>query len=56
MDKPREELTLLRTAAAVHEAVKYMPADHQLSPKQLSMLSSFTADPAEFYDQKAQKK
>jgi len=56
MDKPRDELTLLRTAAAVHEAVKYMPADHQLSPKQLSMLSSFTADPAEFYDQKAQKK
>merc|ERR1719405_355048 len=56
MDKPRDELTLLRTAAAVHEAVKHMPADHQLSPKQLSMLSSFTADPAEFYDQKAQQK
>merc|ERR1719379_187067 len=56
MDKPRDELTLLRTAAAVHEAVKYLPVDHQLSPKQLSMLSSFTADPAEFYDQKAQKK
>merc|ERR1719409_2494952 len=54
MDKPKDELTLLRTAAAVHEAVKYLPAEHQLSPKQLSMLSSFTADPADYYDQKVQ--
>ena len=41
MDKPRDELTLLRTAAAVYEAVKYMPEAHQLSPEQLSMLSPF---------------
>jgi len=56
MDRPRDELTLLRTAAAVHEAVKRMPTDHQLSNKQLSMLAAFTTDPAEYYDQKAQKK
>ena len=56
MDKPKDELTLLRTAAAVHEAANLLPAEHQLSPTQLSMLSSFTADPAEFYEQKPQKK
>jgi len=55
-DRPTDELTLLRTAAAVHEAAKLLPDDHQLSGKQLSMLSAFTADPSEFYDQKAQKK
>merc|ERR1719238_954706 len=52
----KDELTLLRTAATVHTAVKMLPIDHQLSPKQLSALESFTKDPAEFYDQKAEKK
>merc|ERR1719253_2070998 len=33
-----------------------LPIDHQLSPKQLSALESFTRDPAEYYDQKAEKK
>merc|ERR1719261_1054626 len=56
MDKPKDELTLLRTAATVHTAVKMLPIDHQLSPKQLSALESFTRGPAEFYDQKAEKK
>merc|ERR1719515_318085 len=40
----------------VHSAVKMLPIDHQLSPKQLSALESFTKDPAEFYDQKRKKK
>merc|ERR1719201_1403038 len=56
MDKPKDELTLLRTAATLHTAVKMLPIDHQLSPKQLSALESFTRDPAEYYDQKAEKK
>merc|ERR1719380_95751 len=56
MDKPKDELTLLRTAATLHTAVKLLPIDHQLSPKQLSALESFTRDPAEYYDQKAEKK
>merc|ERR550514_795514 len=56
MGKPQDELTLLRTAAAVHEAVKRLPGEHLLTPKQLSALSSFTSDPAEYYDQKAEKK
>merc|ERR1719298_320442 len=56
MDKPKDELTLLRTAATLHTAVKMLPIDHQLSPKQLSALESFTSDLAEYYDQKAEKK
>merc|ERR1719355_334519 len=36
--------------------MKRLPLGHQLSAKQLSMLQSFTRDPAEFYDQKAEKK
>merc|ERR1719238_861688 len=56
MNRPKDELTLLRTAAVVHEAVKKLPLEHKLTAKQLSMLSAFTTDPAEYYDQKAEKK
>ena len=56
MGKPGHELTLLWTDVAVQEATNLMPAEHQPFPKQLPMLPSYTADPAEFYDQKAQKK
>merc|ERR550514_907454 len=56
MGKPKDELTLLRTAATVHEAIKQLPDEQALSPMQLSMLETFTNDPAEFYDQKAEKK
>merc|ERR1719235_1339379 len=56
MGKPQDELTLLRTAAAVHEAIKKLPGERLLTPKQLSVLQSFTSDPAEYYDQKAEKK
>merc|ERR1719345_36838 len=54
--KPKDELTILRTAAFVHEAIKQLPDEQKLSPTQLSMLETFTNDPAEFYDQKAEKK
>merc|ERR1719355_364073 len=36
--------------------MKRLPLGHQLSAKQLSVLSAFTRDPAEYYDQKAEKK
>merc|ERR1719473_2461362 len=32
-----------------------LPNDHALSKKDLSLVSAFAKDPAEFYDQKAQK-
>merc|ERR1719247_2089432 len=56
MNSPKDELTLLRTAAMVHSAMKRLPKDHLLTSKQLSALAAFTADPAEYYDQKAEKK
>jgi len=55
-NNPKDELTLLRTAAVVHDVMKKMPLDHQLSPKKLALLHAFTTDPAEYYDQKAEKK
>merc|ERR1719157_486926 len=39
----------------VHTVIKKMPLDHQLTAKQLALVSAFTKDPAEFYDQKAEK-
>merc|ERR1719238_1553046 len=56
MNSPKDELTLLRTAATIHSVMKRLPVDHQLTSKQLSVLSAFTKDPAEYYDQKAEKK
>merc|ERR1719428_2043676 len=56
MGRPKDELTLLRTAAAVHEAAKRLPVNHNLSGEQIALLTMFTADPAEYYDQKAEKK
>merc|ERR1719387_3134733 len=55
MSKPSDELSLLSTAAAVHEAVTALPSGHQLSSEQLSAIQAFTSDPAEFYDKKAEK-
>merc|ERR1719310_1969839 len=55
MSKPSDELSLLSSAAMVHEAVKALPSGHQLSQEQLSALQAFTSDPAEFYDKKAEK-
>merc|ERR1719238_1317129 len=43
-------------AVGVHKVVDRMPnIDRLLSPKQLKLIKTFARDPAEFYDQKAQK-
>merc|ERR1719163_1755211 len=54
--RPHDMLTILSTAASVHEAVTKLPDSHRLSAEQLSLLAEFTKDPAEYYDQKAEKK
>merc|ERR1719446_328375 len=53
--EPKDEMTLLSVAVGVHQAIKMLPSDHVLSPQQVALISSFAKDPAEFYDQKAQK-
>merc|ERR1719387_513938 len=53
--QPKDEMTLLNIAQGVHQAIKHLPGDHMLSPKQIALISSFAKDPAEFYDQKAEK-
>merc|ERR1719263_2374957 len=52
---PTDEMTLLTVAAGVHQAIKMLPNDHVISSKQLALVSNFAKDPAEFYDQKAEK-
>merc|ERR1712100_257511 len=52
---PADEMTLLTVAAGEHQAIKMLPNDHVISNKQLALVSSFARDPAEFYDQKAEK-
>merc|ERR1719224_388443 len=47
-----QALVQLHRAAAVIQA---KPIDRLLTPKQLKLIRTFTKDPAEFYDQKAQK-
>merc|ERR1719388_274523 len=49
-------MTLLRITAGIHEAVARLPVNHNLSGEQIALLTMFTADPAEYYDQKAEKK
>merc|ERR1719421_232057 len=46
---------LSMTVKNVHTAVRSLPADTNLSPEQLQVVTDFLQDPAEFYDQKAQK-
>merc|ERR1719217_1567973 len=52
---PADEMTLLSVAAGIHQAIKALPNDHVISSKQLALVSNFAKDPAEFYDQKAEK-
>merc|ERR1719335_410054 len=52
---PADEMTLLNIAAGAHQAIKMLPNDHVISSKELALVSSFAKDPAEFYDQKAEK-
>merc|ERR1719428_548458 len=48
--------TLLSVATGVDKIVNKMPnIDKLLSPKQLKLIRTFAKDPAEFYDQKAEK-
>merc|ERR1719482_1822609 len=54
--EPKDEMTLLSVAVGVHQAIKMLPSDHVLSQKQIALVSAFAKDPAEFYDQKAEKK
>merc|ERR1719389_1237826 len=53
--EPHDEMTLLNVAVGVHQAIKMLPNDRVISPKQLSLIKAFAKDPAEFYDQKAEK-
>merc|ERR1719428_2171232 len=55
MSRPKDALTILNAAASVHQAVIALPDNHHLSKEQISLLSEFTADPSEYYDQKAEK-
>merc|ERR1719240_429648 len=54
-EQPLDEMTLLGVGVGVHQAIKMLPSDHVLSAKQISLVSAFAKDPAEFYDQKAEK-
>merc|ERR1719217_1860704 len=53
--EPHDEMTLLNVAVGVHQAIKMLPNDRVISPKQLALIKAFAKDPAEFYDQKAEK-
>merc|ERR1719387_2907721 len=55
MSRPRDAFKVLNAASVVHEAVARLPVNHNLSGEQISLLAEFTADPAEYYDQKAEK-
>merc|ERR1719440_929326 len=46
---------LAQTAQNVKKALDILPAGDSLSPKQLKAVSAFLSDPAEYYDQKAEK-
>merc|ERR1719313_102090 len=55
MSRPHDAFKVLNAASVVHEAVARLPVNHKLSGEQIALLTTFTADPAEFYDQKAEK-
>jgi len=42
-------------ARSIHKAVRTLPVDADLTADQINMVTEFLQDPAEFYDQKAQK-
>merc|ERR1719163_2356814 len=55
MSRPRDAFKVLNAASVVHEAVARLPVNHGLSGEQVALLTMFTADPAEYYDKKAEK-
>merc|ERR1719160_2289074 len=51
-----EQGNLKQVADGIHKVVDRMPQiDRLLTPKQLKLIKEFARDPAEFYDQKAEK-
>jgi predicted nucleic acid-binding Zn-ribbon protein len=55
LQTPKKQFELLKIGELVHTAMTRMPADHQLSPHQMSALMTFTKQPADYHDQKAKK-
>jgi len=53
--QPADEMTLLDVAVGVHHAIAKLPSAHVISSQQIALISAFAKDPAEFYDQKAEK-
>jgi predicted nucleic acid-binding Zn-ribbon protein len=52
---PQKDMEMLKLGEQVHTAMTRMPADHQLTPAQMSALMTFTKQPADYHDQKAKK-
>jgi len=52
---PQKDMEMLKLGEQVHTAMTRMPANHQLSPAQMSALMTFTKQPADYHDQKAKK-
>merc|ERR1719160_1080981 len=51
-----EQGNLRQVADGIHKVFQKMPQiDRLLTPKQLKLIKTFASDPAEFYDQKAEK-
>merc|ERR1719161_3407677 len=46
---------LAQTAVHIKKALDNLPGDDSLTPKQLKAVGVFLSDPAEYYDQKAEK-
>jgi len=52
---PRDEMTLLKIGQEVHQAIEQLPSGKSLPAEELELIRTFTKDPANFYDQKAEK-
>merc|ERR1719160_1997273 len=52
---PRDEMTLLKIGQVVHQAIEQLPSGKSLPAEELELIRTFAKDPAEFYDQKAEK-
>merc|ERR1719160_2078389 len=52
---PRDEMALLKLGQVVHQAIEQLPSGKSLPAEELQLIRMFAKDPAEFYDQKAEK-
>merc|ERR1719506_1608078 len=50
------DMDLLKVASEVSRVVEVLPTNNRLSPRDLALVSAFTADPESYYDQKADAK